>query len=133
MSSKQFKTPFCKVCFDAGKAEKEYTSHYVRSEPGPKGKVVCPTLLSQECGYCRGNGHTPKFCTVLIANKVAEEKTARQVAKKIEQEKQEAEKKTASSKKLVKNNNKFAALSDDADDEGQGDGDGDCDDRSWLW
>jgi hypothetical protein len=56
---------FCKVCHDAGKSEKEYTSHFVRSAPGPNGKVVCPTLLSMECRYCFKRGHTVKFCTLL--------------------------------------------------------------------
>ena len=67
-----FKKPFCKVCQDAGKPENVYTSHFVRSAPGPNGKVVCPTLLSQECRYCSGRGHTVKFCTVLEKNKKAE-------------------------------------------------------------
>jgi hypothetical protein len=57
--------PFCKVCHDAGKSVAEYTSHFVRSVPGPKGKVICPTLLSQGCTYCHKNGHTVKFCSEL--------------------------------------------------------------------
>ena len=60
---------FCKVCNDAGKSEKEYTSHYVRSMPGPNGKVICPTLLNQECKYCFKRGHTVKFCTLLEKSK----------------------------------------------------------------
>ena len=71
-NSSELKKKFCKVCQDAGKSEKEYTSHYVRSAPGPNGVVVCPTLLSQECRYCYGRGHTVKFCTVLEKNKKAE-------------------------------------------------------------
>lgn len=54
--------PFCKVCFDAGKTEKEYTSHYVKSTPGPTGKVVCPTLLIQACLNCGQPGHTSGYC-----------------------------------------------------------------------
>ena len=50
---------FCKVCKDAKKSESVYTSHSVRDETG---KVVCPTLLSQECKYCKEKGHTPKYC-----------------------------------------------------------------------
>lgn len=49
---------FCKVCKDAKKSESVYTSHSVRVG----GKVVCPTLLSQECKYCKEKGHTPKYC-----------------------------------------------------------------------
>ena len=52
---------FCKVCKDAKKSESVYTSHSVRVG----GKVVCPTLLSQECKYCREKGHTPKHCPKL--------------------------------------------------------------------
>ncbi len=55
-------TPFCKVCFDAGKSDKEYTSHYLRSAPGPDGKLVCPTLLNQSCLTCGHRGHTSSYC-----------------------------------------------------------------------
>ena len=57
--------PFCKVCFDTGKPEAEYTSHFVKTEPGVKGKVCCPTLLSQACTYCREPGHTVSHCLKL--------------------------------------------------------------------
>ena len=63
------KKPFCKVCFDAGKPESEYTGHWVRDQPGPKGTVVCPHLLSLECRYCHKKGHTPKHCTILLARR----------------------------------------------------------------
>lgn len=56
---------FCKVCYDSGKTEAEYTSHFVKSEPGPKGKIVCPTLLSVKCSYCQDNGHMVSYCTKL--------------------------------------------------------------------
>lgn len=55
---------FCKVCHDAGKTESEYTSHFVKSEPGLKGVVVCPTLLAQPCIYCHTPGHTVSYCDV---------------------------------------------------------------------
>ena len=64
-NNKQVNKPFCKVCHDAGKPESVYTGHFVRSAPGPNGKVVCPTLLSLECRYCYQSGHTVKFCSVL--------------------------------------------------------------------
>ena len=59
--------PFCKVCKDAGKPESLYTSHYINDGPGKNGKVVCPTLLSQTCGYCKKAraGHTAKYCPEL--------------------------------------------------------------------
>ena len=56
-------TPYCKVCRDAGKSEKEYTSHFVKDQPGPDGKVVCPTLLNQACRICHKTGHTSSYCS----------------------------------------------------------------------
>lgn len=53
---------FCKVCFDAKKSESIYTSHYVKSSPGPDGKLVCPTLLNQSCLKCGQTGHTSSYC-----------------------------------------------------------------------
>jgi hypothetical protein len=61
--------PFCKVCHDSGKSEAEYTSHFVKSEPGPKGVVVCPVLLASICNYCKQKGHTLKHCKELEKNK----------------------------------------------------------------
>lgn len=61
-SSVAASTPFCKVCRDAGRPEKEYTSHYVKDQPGPNGKVVCPTLLNQACRICNQSGHTSTYC-----------------------------------------------------------------------
>jgi hypothetical protein len=69
--------PFCKVCHDAGKSESEYTSHFVRSDTGPNSKVICPTLLAQECRYCCKIGHTVKFCPVLVDQNKTDTKTAK--------------------------------------------------------
>jgi hypothetical protein len=106
--------PYCKVCHDAGKSEKEYTSHFVKSSPGPEGKVVCPTLLAQCCGYCGACGHTPKFCPTLAAQKAAEEKALKQAARKEVMEKREAAPKPAPVKKP--SSNVFAALDSDDDE-----------------
>ena len=56
---------YCKVCHDAGKSEAEYRSHFIRESPAPTSKVVCPTLLAQECRYCFNSGHTIKYCPTL--------------------------------------------------------------------
>ena len=65
--------PFCKVCYDAGKPEREYTSHFVKSKPGNDGKVVCPYLLSLECSYCKQkDGHTARYCPKLHEKKSAQ-------------------------------------------------------------
>lgn len=89
---------YCKVCHDAGKSEEMYTSHYVRSEPGPNGKVVCPTLLAIECKYCFKQGHTASHCQEIAKNNKMAAKTE---AKKNYRENKEEVKK---SNKKNKNN-----------------------------
>jgi hypothetical protein len=54
--------PFCKVCFDAHLPASDYTSHFVKDQPGPNGNVVCPTLLAQKCLICGVAGHTSSYC-----------------------------------------------------------------------
>ena len=54
--------PFCKVCYDAGCSVADYTDHFVKDQPGPDGKVVCPTLLAQKCLTCNLAGHTSSYC-----------------------------------------------------------------------
>ena len=61
-SSSSQPQPFCKVCKDAGCPESDYTSHFVKDQPGPNGKVVCPTLLNQSCRICNQPGHTSSYC-----------------------------------------------------------------------
>ena len=61
-ASARVPTPFCKVCRDAGRPESEYTSHFVKDQPGPNGKVVCPMLLNQACRICEKTGHTSSYC-----------------------------------------------------------------------
>jgi len=58
--------PFCKVCYDAGLPVSDYTDHFVKDQPGPDGKVVCPTLLAQKCLICGVAGHTSSYCTQTI-------------------------------------------------------------------
>jgi Nanos RNA binding domain len=80
----QKKKPYCKVCHDAGKPESMYSSHYVRSTPDCSGKtiVTCPLLQATECRYCKGLGHTVKFCTV-IANKNKQDRRRQDEQQKI--------------------------------------------------
>ena len=63
---------YCKVCHDAGKSEAEYRSHFIRESPAPTSKVVCPTLLAQECRYCFNSGHTIKYCPTLKKHEKSE-------------------------------------------------------------
>ena len=100
--------PFCKVCHDAGKPESEYTSHFVRSDLGPKSKVVCPTLLSLECRFCFEKGHTVSFCAVLKKQKNAEKRAVARI--------EFAEASVQAPKKVpVKAANSFGALDHDLD------------------
>jgi len=65
--SKHLIMGFCKFCKDAGKTQREFTSHYPKDKPGKDGKVVCPTILSNECRYCHKTGHAKSHCPVLKA------------------------------------------------------------------
>jgi len=60
-------TKYCDVCFRKGLSKTEYTSHYTKSVPGPRGIVVCPTILNSSCRVCGQNGHwaNEKFCPEL--------------------------------------------------------------------
>jgi hypothetical protein len=109
---------FCKVCKDAGKSESEYTSHFTRETSDPKSKVVCPTLLAQECRFCHMNGHTTKYCPVLQdkeKRQKREEKDYRYASKRVVNEEV--------TKKPVKktSSNVFAFLGSDSEEE--------CDER----
>lgn len=71
------KKPYCKVCHDAGKPERDYTSHYVKSLPDKRTglcSVTCPTLLNTECRFCFNTGHTAKFCPAVAQKKKMEER-----------------------------------------------------------
>jgi hypothetical protein len=64
--------PCCKVCKDAGKSAEEYSSHWPKDKDG---RVICSTLLSQECRYCGESGHTVKYCQKLVKDKAEKAKT----------------------------------------------------------
>lgn len=113
------KGPFCKVCFDSGKDASIYLSHYVKSAP-VNGVVICPTLKTNVCSYCRLLGHTTKFCEILQEkNRVLRRDynmpaknvivMAKTIAKKVEP--------STNNKSNNKSNNKFNALLSDSDDE----------------
>lgn len=60
---------FCKVCFDAGKPEEVFTSHFLRESREPGAKIICRTLLETVCKYCKETGHTPNHCHKLKMRK----------------------------------------------------------------
>ncbi len=77
--------PFCKVCYDAGLPVADYTDHFVKDQPGPNGKVVCPTLLAQKCLTCGLPGHTSSYCPGTIRHeqeRVGREREEREQLKK---------------------------------------------------
>ena len=102
------KKPYCKVCFDAGKPESEYTSHWVRSLPDRNGKttVICPTLLNTECRYCYQSGHTAKFCPAIKQGEKERERAKKTEA--IEKTKPKVQEKK-------KNTSVFAGLMDESE------------------
>jgi hypothetical protein len=115
------KKPFCKVCFDAGKPESDYTGHYVRSQPDRQGNsnVTCPTLLNTECRYCYGLGHTAKFCPVLGEKKQREERRQKDDDRRQREEENRIreEKKQQMQPKKQDLRGGFSALIDNSDDE----------------
>jgi hypothetical protein len=100
---------FCKICQDAGKSELEYTSHYSRETPDPKSKVVCPTLIAQDCRYCFKKGHTVKYCPTIKQNE--KYKRRNEAFDKYNQQKISATESKGKTKETAKNI--FAALCDD--------------------
>lgn len=74
-STKNIRTPYCRVCKDAGKSESECRSHFTRDKES--GWTICPTLLSQKCLHCKKPGHTKKYCGVYVAEQKAQHKAAK--------------------------------------------------------
>jgi len=63
------RTPFCKFCFDRKQSEEVYTSHFVKDQPGPNGKVTCPLLLAQQCANCGQHGHVTSRCSKMSSSR----------------------------------------------------------------
>ena len=103
-SNQYAKKPFCKVCFDAGKAD---TAHFIRKTTDPKSQVTCPTLLALECRYCFQHGHTVKYCTVLKQQDKADSKNRRVIGNQNQNQNQN-QKPTQ-----IKNTNKFSVFEDE--------------------
>ena len=78
--------PFCKVCYDAGLPVADYTDHFVKNQPGPGGKVVCPTLLAQKCLDCGVAGHTSSYCSLKRTLERIDPEVAREAREKAKKE-----------------------------------------------
>jgi hypothetical protein len=72
--SNKDKTPYCGACFNAGKPKEEYTSHWTRSSKATNCVIVCPLILSSECGFCHELGHWTKFCPLIEEEKQQQSK-----------------------------------------------------------
>lgn len=68
MATKE-RTPYCGVCFKAGKEKSMYTSHWTRASPLSESEVTCPTILNTVCKYCKEKGHSLKYCKILREKK----------------------------------------------------------------
>jgi hypothetical protein len=108
---------YCKVCFDAGKPEAEYTSHFVKSETGAKGKVVCPTLLNMDCTYCKMKGHMKSYCVVLKKNVLERKRECSRVAYESSFDLSKSSKKDDKKHDQKSLKNAFVALDSDTEDE----------------
>ena len=108
-NSVEKRAPYCDTCYRKGLSPKEYTSHFTRSEPGPRGVVVCPTILSAVCKTCGEKGHwaNDKFCPVMRRESKMYNQTKREELKKT---KTKTDTHIAAPKK---NDNLFAVLMDD--------------------
>ena len=105
---------FCGVCKKAGKSEEEYTSHFTKSVPGPKGVPTCPLILSSVCKCCFIRGHFVDHCPKRILDEKKAAATATAAARATIKLRIGIEKKSneASSSK-----NRFDLLRDLEDDE----------------
>jgi hypothetical protein len=102
---------FCAYCKAKGLSEAEFTSHFVKDAPGPKGKVCCPELLKNECGYCHEIGHTPKHCPKLKARDARRRKAKAAAAKRAKAQKAfKAANQPAVGGVRLMSHNSFAAL-----------------------
>ena len=106
--------PYCAHCFNLGKEEAVFRSHWLRASPVPSSPVVCPELLATECTYCFKPGHTKSRCLIILAQEKAAKKD--EWTQKLKAEAEEKAKKEVKATK-VKGVSKFAALMEDSDSE----------------
>jgi hypothetical protein len=112
-SAEKKEKKFCGVCHKAGLSEKDYTSHFTKSTPGPHGIVTCPTILNNECSFCFQFGHFKSACPAIAAKEKREKKISYE-------ERRHDMKRTASvaaTKPKPESINRFSALHIDSDEE----------------
>ena len=111
-SSEKKDKKFCGVCQKAGLSEKEYTSHFTKSTPGPQGIVICPTILNNECSFCFQFGHFKSACPAIAAKEKREKKIAYEERR---DDMKRAASVAAAKHKLPTDINRFSALHCDND------------------
>jgi hypothetical protein len=110
---------FCGVCQKAGLSEKEYTSHFTKSTPGPQGIVICPTILNNECTFCFEFGHFKSACPAIAARERADKKRAAE--EKRDQYKQAVVAESKKKSKSVTTQNRYSGLFDECDSDSEND------------
>ena len=109
--------PFCKVCFDAGKPESQYTSHFVKASRELGAAVICPTILAQECRYCHELGHTPSCCPKLANEKKSDERAVYAKAKDERTQAFYSQKPVAKTSSVKASRGLFGAFASSSEDE----------------
>ena len=107
-------TMYCGVCFNLGKPESVFKSHYVRKTRDKNSETTCPELLNKKCGYCGIMGHTVSHCQekAKIDRLLAKEKKQQDL-----QEKRLAAPKVVKVEKVANIFNPFDALCDSDNDD----------------
>jgi len=114
-NTKSVSKPFCKICFDAGKPESQYTSHYIRKTTDPNSAITCPILLATECRYCHQMGHTISRCTLREQNNRARD-APRPVAVAAQAPVSTPRPVAVAAPVARQSNSRFAALDDDEEE-----------------
>ena len=112
-SSEKTVKKFCGVCHKAGLSERDYTSHYTKSTPGPQGIVICLTILNNECSFCFQLGHFKSACPAIAAK----EKHLKKLASEERRSTTAAATTAATTVKKSSAINRYDALRDDSDEE----------------
>ena len=102
---------YCKICKDAGKSEKVYLNHNIRSLPDLYGKtvVICPILKNTTCNNCSETGHMTKYCPVTKWNNYVDRKS--------QYEQTQTSQKTVAATPKKTSGGRFAAFESSSDEE----------------
>ncbi len=108
------KKAFCRHCFNLGKDESTYTSHYTKESTLPNAKVICPEILNNVCNLCSKKGHLASTCSVTKSRSKFDKELERENKR---EEYRNKEKVIENKNKNNKNQNRFSNAFNDSDDE----------------